>query len=110
MKDKLFWQTKDKKEVKSFSPLQVDMGLNKGLIALTDEDVEVFLNSPKTEEQIFQEKIQEAQTYLTQTDWVETYKLRHELGLELIPQDSNKWEVINKREEHKTFLKSIGGN
>lgn len=67
-----------------------------------------------TEEEIAQQKlqakIQEANSYLTQTDWVETYKLRHDLGLELIPQDSTKWEVINKREEHKTFLKSIGGN
>ena len=67
-----------------------------------------------TEEEIAQQKlqakIQEANSYLTQTDWVETYKLRHDLGLELIPQDSAKWEVISKREEHKTFLKSIGGN
>ena len=52
MKDKLFWQTKDKKEVEIFSPLQIDMGLNKGLIALTDEEVEVFLNPPKTAEEI----------------------------------------------------------
>ena len=52
-----------------------------------------------------EQKIQEANSYLVQTDWVETYKLRHDLGLELIPEDSSKWEVINKREEYKTFLK-----
>jgi hypothetical protein len=50
-------------------------------------------------------QIQEANSYLKETDWVETYKLRHDLGLELIPEDSSKWEVINKREEYIEFLK-----
>lgn len=74
-------------------------------------------NTPEpefTEEELaqkaIQDKIAEANSYLTQTDWVETYKLRHDLGLELIPQDSTKCEVISKREEYKTFLKSTGGN
>ena len=57
------------------------------------------------------QKIQEANGYLAQTDWVNTYKIRHDLGLELIPEESSKWEVINKREEYIVFLKSIeGGN
>ena len=51
------------------------------------------------------QKIQEANGYLAQTDWVNSYKIRHDLGLELIPEDSSKWEVINKREEYITFLK-----
>ena len=51
------------------------------------------------------QKIQEATQYLAQTDWVKDYKLRHDLGLELIPEDSSKWEVINKREEYIVFLK-----
>jgi hypothetical protein len=50
-------------------------------------------------------KIQEANSYLVQTDWVNTYKIRHDLGLELIPEDSSKWEVINKRAEYIEFLK-----
>ena len=53
------------------------------------------------------QKIQEANSYLSQTDWVNTYKIRHDLGLELIPETSSKWEVINKREEYITFLKGI---
>ena len=53
------------------------------------------------------QKIQEANGYLIQTDWVNTYKIRHDLGLELIPEESSKWEVINKREEYITFLKGI---
>ena len=56
-----------------------------------------------------QNKIQEANYYLAQTDWVSTYKIRHDLGLELIPEDSSKWEVINKREEYIVFLKAIEG-
>lgn len=53
------------------------------------------------------QKIQEANGYLAQTYWVSTYKIRHDLGLELIPETSSKWEVINKREEYITFLKGI---
>ena len=56
-----------------------------------------------------QNKIQEANQYLAQTDWVNSYKIRHDLGLELIPEESSKWEVINKREEYIVFLKSIDG-
>ena len=51
------------------------------------------------------QKIQEANQYLAQTDWVNTYKIRHDLGLELIPEESSKWLVINKREEYITFLR-----
>ena len=53
------------------------------------------------------QKIQEANGYLAQTDWVNTYKLRHDLGIELIPENSSKWEVIIKREEYITFLKGV---
>lgn len=64
-----------------------------------------------TEEELaqkaIQDKIAEANSYLKDTDWVETYKLRHDLGIELIPEDSSKWEVLNKREEYKLFLKGV---
>lgn len=52
-------------------------------------------------------KINEADMYLASTDWVNTYKIRHDLGLELIPEDSSKWEVINKRAEYIEFLKGV---
>ena len=54
-------------------------------------------------------KIQEANQYLKDTDWVNAYKIRHDLGLELIFEESSKWEVINKREIYILFLKSIDG-
>ena len=66
------------------------------VIEITKEEIEAEMLSLK---------IQEANGYLAQTDWVNTYKLRHDLGLELIPEDSSKWEVINKREEYILFLK-----
>ena len=64
-----------------------------------------------TEEEIQAEilahKIQEANSYLSSTDWVKDYKLRHDLGLELIPESSSKWVVITKREEYLLFLKGL---
>lgn len=72
-------------------------------------------NTPEpefTEEELaqkaIQDKIYEANSYLKETDWVDSYKIRHDLGLELMPEESSKWIVINKREEYKAFLK--GGN
>ena len=50
-------------------------------------------------------KVQEAKQYLAQTDWVNAYKIRHDLGLDLIPESSSKLEIINKREEYIEFLK-----
>ncbi len=66
----------------------------------TDEEI-------KTNE--LNQKIQEANQYLKETDWVNAYKIRHDLGLDLIPESSSKWEVINKREEYIVFLKVIEG-
>lgn len=51
------------------------------------------------------QKIQEANQYLAQTDWVNSYKIRHDLGLEVLQEDSTKWLTIKQREEHITFLK-----
>lgn len=58
---------------------------------------------------ILQNKIQEANSYLKETDWVETYKIKHELGLNILPLESSKWLVINKRESYKLFLKNLEG-
>lgn len=49
----------------------------------------------------------EADRYLRDTDWVKDYKLRHDLGLELIAEDSNKWEIIKQREIYLEFLKTL---
>ena len=70
------------------------------------------INQAKEDEykQTLEYKINEASQYLKNTDWVNSYKIRHDLGLEIIPEDSSKWEVINKREEYILFLKAIEGD
>ena len=74
------------------------------------EDAPIIERSKEeVEAEILSLKIQEANQYLVQTDWVNSYKIRHDLGLELIHEESSKWEVINKREEYIVFLKSIDG-
>ena len=74
------------------------------------EDAQIIERSKEEiEAEILSLKIQEANQYLVQTDWVNTYKIRHDLGLELILEESSKWEVINKREEYIVFLKAIEG-
>lgn len=57
--------------------------------------------------EIIKNLVAEAKNYLASTDWVNSYKLRHDLGLEVIPEDSLKWEVIKQRETYIEFLKTI---
>jgi chorismate synthase len=38
-----------------------------------------------------------AKKFLSKTDWVETYYIKHLTGVEIIPENSAKWEVINAR-------------
>ncbi len=66
-----------------------------------------FRTDKEIAEQELQVKIIKANQYLKTTDWVNTYKIRHDLGLELIPEESSKWLVINQREEYITFLKGL---
>lgn len=76
------------------------------MVEISIEEVEA-INQAKEDEvkQSLDYKINEASQYLKDTDWVNDYKLRHDLGLEIIPEDSSKWLIIVKREEYKTFLK-----
>lgn len=45
--------------------------------------------------------------YLKDTDWVEPYLIKHMLGIEIISEDSSKWEIINRRKEYRQYLKEI---
>lgn len=55
-----------------------------------------------------EQKIAECTTYLAMTDWVEPYLIRHELGLEILAANSEKFAIKQKRDEAKAFLKSVG--
>lgn len=69
--------------------------------------VKDFRTNKEVAEQELQVKINKANQYLKTTDWVNTYKIRHDLGFEIIPEDSSKWEVINQREIYISFLKGL---
>ena len=72
------------------------------------EDAPIIERSKEEiEAEILSLKIQEANQYLAQTDWVNTYKIRHDLGLKLILEDSSKWLIINQREIYISFLKGL---
>ena len=74
------------------------------------EEIQAINQAREVEvKQSLEYRINEASQYLKDTDWVNDYKIRHDLGLEIIPEDSSKWEVINKREEYIVFLKAIEG-
>lgn len=78
---------------------------------VTLEEIQAINQAREDEvKQSLEYKINEANQYLKDTDWVNNYKIRHDLGLELISEDSSKWSVISKRAEYIEFLKSKGGN
>lgn len=67
---------------------------------------ETEINTLRTE---FQSKnrIYEIKSRLRETDWVESYRISHDLGIEILPETSSKWEIINERSLLKTELKEL---
>jgi hypothetical protein len=61
------------------------------------------------QEELYQEAAlerskEEAQAYLASTDWVETYLIKHYTGIELLPAESNKFVLEQKRKEARMAL------
>ena len=81
----------------------------KTLTAITKKEVDELKNNTYTAEQEKQAKITEATNYLSQTDWVETYLIKHKLGIEELKSNSSKWDIIKKRDEYKEFLGANNG-
>lgn len=78
------------------------------MLEISLEEIEAINQAKEAEYKSSPEyKIQEANQYLVQTDWVNSYKIRHDLGLEIIHEESSKWEVINQREIYISFLKGL---
>lgn len=69
--------------------------------------VKDFRTESEITEQELLSNINKANQYLKETDWVKDYKTRHDLGLELILEDSKKWSIIAKRAEYLEFLKGL---
>lgn len=80
--------------------------ITEDMVKITIQEIEA-INKAKEDEykNSIEFKMLEASRYLKDTDWVNSYKIRHDLGLEIIPEDSSKWVVINKRDEYIEFLK-----
>jgi len=74
-----------------------------GQMEESEEIIEI--NEEEIAKQELQSKNNEANHYLKDTDWVNNYKTRHDLGLELIPEYSSKWKIIQQRDEYIAFLK-----
>ena len=69
--------------------------------------IEPYVEPLISKEQKKEEDINISNQYLRDTDWVNTYKIRHDLGLEIIPEYSSKWLIINKRDKYIAFLKGL---
>lgn len=69
--------------------------------------VKEFRTQAEIDADNLQMEISKVNAYLKDTEWVENYKLKHDLGLEIIPEDSAKWELIKQREVYKTFLRNL---
>lgn len=51
-------------------------------------------------------KLQDANQYLKDTDWVEPYLIKHYTGLELLNESSYKFEIERLRKEAIDFIRS----
>ena len=90
--------------------MRTEINLETGEILELEDAPIIERPKEEVEAEILSLKIQEANQYLKDTDWVNSYKIRHDLGLELIHEESSKWLIINKREEYIVFLKAIEGS
>ena len=75
------------------------------MVEMTDAEFQEFCNPTPTPEQLAEQAKAEAQAYLDDTDWVEPYLIKHYTGIELLPLDSNKFVIEQKRKEAKELLK-----
>jgi len=60
----------------------------------------------KTAQEQLNDDLMAAEVFLRETDWVEPYILRNDLGLEVLPSDSNKLVINIQRNEKKLFIKN----
>ena len=75
------------------------------MVEMSDAEFQEFCNPKPTPEQLAEQAKAEARAYLDSTDWVEPYLIKHYTGIELLPLDSNKFAIEQKRKEAKELLK-----
>lgn len=77
--------------------------LDDELSAKTVKEIKRYLNNSKYSNRV----MDYLSKYLRDTDWVKSYELEHKLGINIIPTDSSKWDIINKRKEYIDILNNI---
>ena len=90
-------------QIFAFDDEQIALGLANGLTPITDAQLAELL--APTPEQLVEQAKAEAQAYLLSTDWVEPFLIKHELGIAILSEDSNKLVIAKKREEARELLK-----
>ena len=74
-------------------------------VELLDEELQVIINPPKTEEQIIAEQVAEAKAYLADTDWVVIKINEAQVLGEAIQDLLVKYkEILDKRQECRTII------
>ena len=91
-------------EIFGFDTNQLHLVTN-DMVEMTDAEFQEFCNPKPTPEQLAEQAKAEAQAYLASTDWVEPYLIKHYIGIELLPLDSNKFVIEQKRKEASELLK-----
>lgn len=92
--NKLFWKDG---QVVSYNPLQIMQGLAKGLVELTEEEIEELNKpAPKTEEDFRSER----DHLLTQTDWlIQRHQEEELLGKKTTLTKAKYTALLNYRQE-----------
>ena len=75
------------------------------MVEMTDAEFQEFRNPTPTPEQLIEQAKAEARQYMASTDWVEPYLIKHYTGIELLPPESNKFVIEQKRKEARELLK-----
>jgi hypothetical protein len=60
-----------------------------------------------TEEQKIQSEISKLQMFLSSTDWVEPYLIKHYTGIELLNENSSKFDIEIERKEAVAKIKEL---
>lgn len=74
-----------------------DLTIYDGRISIPDEISTKFF---------LEKKINDFKNYLSETDWVEPFLIKHYMGIDKLSPNSSKFEIETKRNECREFIKN----
>jgi len=101
---------KQNNTVYAFDEQQLSQGYGKDMTPMTDEEVELHVNPPKTEAQILAEAKSAAQSYLDSTDWIKSKFVELVMIKKTITEEefNLKYEVeLQKMDEARAILDGV---